>query len=101
MSSDNPYAEPNYVINKNRHSYSKIKGTPSDGVKWVQFELVRLGYDIGKGVNGEAHGIDGYFGDKTERAVISFQKSAKAEGIYNGELDGSVYLKTIKAFKSI
>lgn len=58
---ENPYKEPNTVIKY---------GMVTQGVKWVQWELVEAGYDIK---------IDGDFGMKTERAVKDFQESCKIE----------------------
>lgn len=49
------------------------KGDKGNGVKWVQFNLKHLGYDIGK------YGIDGDFGSATDAAVRKFQKDAKIE----------------------
>lgn len=37
-------------------------------IKWLQNRLIELGYSVGKS------GVDGYFGDDTKKAVISFQK---------------------------
>jgi peptidoglycan hydrolase-like protein with peptidoglycan-binding domain len=51
------------------------KGTKSDSVKWLQWELVQAGFNIS---------IDGIFGLKTETAVRSFQK------LYNLKVDGIV-----------
>ncbi|MEG0898512.1 MAG: peptidoglycan DD-metalloendopeptidase family protein [Oscillospiraceae bacterium] len=98
--SENPYTEPTEVINHKKHQYSAIKGNPNIGVKWVQWELVRLGYNIGIGASGEQNGIDGYFGKKTEQAVKEFQSWAKAKGLYDDEIDGNVYTKTKNAFKA-
>lgn len=96
---ESPYSEPDYVINHEKFQYAKIKGKPSVGVKWIQWHLVRLGYNIGVGVNGEIYGIDGYFGKFTEKAVKEFQTWAKKKGIYDDAIDGSVGRKTRGALK--
>lgn len=44
------------------------KGSPKDDVKWVQMMLNRYGYDLA---------VDGIWGDKTDKAVIGFQKAKK------------------------
>jgi len=58
-----------------------------DDVRTLQENLKQLGYNPGK--------IDGYFGEKTEDAVISFQE---AEGLYG---DGIVGTRTLSAFENI
>ena len=62
----NPYREP--VKNINLGSYGS-------GVKWVQFELNRVGFTVGE--------IDGICGDNTENSIKKFQKSCglTADGI--------------------
>lgn len=75
---NNPYAEPTALLQ------SGIRG---DGVRWVQWELDRLGYDLGSG------GIDGIFGTKTDAGVRAVQKAA---GI---AVDGKVGPDTRKALK--
>ncbi len=57
----NPYAEPTALLQK---------GSRGDGVKWVQWELERRGYDLGSG------GVDGIFGDKTDAGVRAVQTAA-------------------------
>ena len=52
---DNPFIEPHIVLKK---------GMTGDGVKWLQWELNRLGYVLE---------IDGDFGELTENAVKKFQ----------------------------
>ena len=66
--SGNPYAEPTALLKK---------GSRGDGVKWVQWELERRGYDLGSG------GVDGIFGDKTDAGVRAVQRAAeiKVDGI--------------------
>lgn len=56
----NPYTEPTSLLRK---------GSNGDGVRWVQWELTRLGYDCGK--------IDGIFGAGTEAAVRALQKDSR------------------------
>lgn len=61
-----PYAEPTALV--------RI-GSIGNGVKWVQWQLKRKGYDIGRsGVNKD--GIDGIFGKKCADAVFDLQKKA-------------------------
>jgi len=60
----NPYTEPTINI---------TKGSKGNNVKWVQWHLDRLGYDIGK------YGIDGDFGNTTLIAVKKFQKAEKLD----------------------
>ena len=63
----NPYDEPKENLKK---------GSKGDGVKWLQYELIEAGYDLGKG--GDMNkGIDGDFGKKTDKALRAFQRSAK------------------------
>lgn len=66
--SGNPYAQPTALLKK---------GSRGDGVKWVQWELERRGYDLGSG------GVDGIFGDKTDAGVRAVQRAAeiKVDGI--------------------
>ena len=74
----NPYPEP--VKNLRR-------GAVGDGVKWVQWELLRRGYDLG------SDGIDGEFGRMTDAAVRGFQRE-------NGlVVDGIVGTRTRGAMK--
>lgn len=69
----NPYNKPDTDLKM---------GSTGEGVKWVQFELQRRGYDIGPS------GIDGIFGKYTDQAVRQFQKD-------NGlAVDGIVGAKT-------
>ncbi len=84
--SDNPYKEPNYVVNRRHHEFGKIR-IGNEGVKWVQWELHRLGYYNAN--------IDGYFGAITEQSVKAFQTKQRLE------VDGSVFTKTISALKSV
>ena len=74
----NPYAEPTALLQS---------GSRGDGVRWVQWELDRQGYDLGSG------GIDGIFGTKTDAGVRAVQKAA---GI---TVDGKVGLDTRQAIK--
>ena len=60
----NPYAEP---------AKNVLKGAAGNDVKWVQWHLNRLKYDLGK------YGIDGNFGLYTVDAVKAFQKAAKID----------------------
>lgn len=53
------------------------RGHEGESVKWVQWELVRLGFDIGRGKNNEPKGIDGCCGPKTQQAILNFQINHK------------------------
>ena len=79
-SNENPYPEPSALIRKG----SKLAA----GVKWVQWHLARLGYDLGK------WGVDGDFGAMTDAAVRAFQKAQKIE------VDGVVGKITRGKFKT-
>ena len=80
-----PYAEPGYYISR---------GSTGNGVKWVQFYLKKLGYDIG------STGIDGICGRKTDAAIRAFQKDHKDSGGKALSVDGIVGPKTRAALKS-
>lgn len=73
-----PYSEPSYYISR---------GSTGNGVKWVQWHLRRLGYDIGKS------GIDGICGRMTDAAIRNFQRDKKLE------VDGIVGPLTRKELK--
>lgn len=75
----NPYATPTVNVKK---------GSKGNNVKWVQWELKRLGYDLGK------YGIDGDFGTATDKAVRAFQKKKKLT------VDGIVGKNTRAALKA-
>lgn len=74
-----PWAEPAYYVSR---------GSSGSGVKWVQYHLKRLGYDLGSA------GIDGICGSKTDAAIRKFQAAKKLE------VDGIVGPKTRAALKS-
>jgi hypothetical protein len=74
-----PYAEP---------ASNLKKGSKGEGVKWVQWCLTELKYDLGKG------GLDGIFGNCTDIAVRDFQRS-KALAV-----DGIVGKNTRKELKN-
>ena len=61
----NPYTEPTRTI---KRTIPTMKG---EDVKWVQWHLDRLGYDLGK------YGIDGSCGNTTVKAIKAFQKDAE------------------------
>lgn len=71
-------------------------GSKGDGVKWVQWHLVRLGYLAEKTAKGNSN-IDGVFGTGTEAAVKAFQKKAFPNA--PKEWDGKVGSKTRAAMK--
>lgn len=64
-----PFDEPTELLKRN------MRGT---GVRWLQWHLAELDYDIGRS------GIDGKFGDKTYEAVRTFQS------VVGIEADGKV-----------
>ena len=74
----NPYPEP---------ARNLRRGAVGDGVKWVQWALLRRGYDLG------GDGIDGEFGRMTDAAVKAFQKAAGLS------VDGIVGVRTRGAMK--
>lgn len=73
----NPYKEPSSVL---------VKGAKGNGVKWIQWHLVRLGY-----LNWNE--VDGEYGKKTHRAVCNIQAANKLF------IDGEVEKNTIAALK--
>lgn len=81
----NPYMRPLYALSRSKFEYGKIK-SGDNGVRWLQFELQRVGVYIGK--------IDGFYGPKTEAAVKTFQKK---KGL---TVDGKAYTKTFNALEA-
>ena len=75
----NPYRKPTQNI---------YLGDWGDGIRWVQYELKRRGYDIG------AKGIDGQYGASTKAAVERFQRA------FGLAVDGIVGPKTREALAS-
>ena len=73
LASSNPYHAPDRLL--------KV-GTTGSGVKWLQYELNKQGYDLK---------IDGIFGPATENAVRQFQNASMLV------CDGIVGPKTIAA----
>lgn len=53
-----PYKKPSETVKK---------GSPANDVKWVQWHLTKLGYKLPK------YGVDGGWGEETEKAVTKFQ----------------------------
>lgn len=81
--SKNPYREPTYTLYKGRLKMDK------EYVKWLQWELRELGYNI------DGHGgIDGIWGTYTERYVWAAQEYLEIE------VDGKVGSETRKALKN-
>lgn len=76
----NPYPTPTVNVKK---------GMKGNNVKWVQWELKRLGYNLG------AYGIDGDFGSMTDTAVRQFQRK------YGLEVDGIVGKNTRAKLKAV
>lgn len=75
----NPYGEPTKLL--------RLRATGND-VRWVQFHLRRLGYDLGR------YGIDGDFGAMTDKAVRALQIERRLE------VDGIVGKQTRSALKA-
>ncbi len=75
----NPYRKPTQNI---------YLGDWGDGIRWVQYELKRRGYDIG------STGIDGQYGASTRAAVARFQRTSGLA------VDGIVGPKTREALAS-
>ncbi|MCM1104915.1 MAG: peptidoglycan-binding protein [Clostridium sp.] len=63
---DCPYAEPGCTLYQGRH------GMAAEHVRWLQWQLVRLGYLTAKNEAGQDN-IDGVFGRRTAAAVYGFQ----------------------------
>lgn len=82
--SGNPYTRPKYPLNYEKYHYPAIK-RGDEGVKWLQYELQKIGFYTST--------IEGFYGEKTENAVKSFQKSAGLEP------DGKAYTKTFDALE--
>ena len=61
MISLNPYTVPKAGVVRQYHTL------PLESVKWLQYELQRLGMYIGR--------IDGIYGYKTDKAVRAYQRS--------------------------
>ena len=79
----NPYKEPTYTLYKGRLKMDK------EYVKWLQWELRELGYNI------DGHGgIDGIWGEYTEKYVWAAQEYLEIE------VDGKVGPETRKALKN-
>ena len=69
-SAGNPYPTPTITVTSTERATAKHleKWIPQgDMVRWVQWELLRLGYNLG------AAGVDGVCGAKTVRAIETFQ----------------------------
>lgn len=89
--SRNPYETPIGTVTSNAQaSLKKCASFVSSGsqVKFIQWELVRLGYDLG------SSGIDGDCGAKTVAAILEFQS---ASGL---TVDGLAGKKTVNALIS-
>lgn len=77
----NPYTKPTIVLNAGNAAYGE-RYAGSSMVKWIHWELQRLGYYAGE--------ADGYFGPMTVAAVKGFQKDHKDLNGNQLEADGSV-----------
>lgn len=75
---ENPYPEPTRTLKRN---------CTGDDVKWLQYELIKLGYNIGA--------LDGVFGQKTYSAVCLYQKTQDGKL----KVDGVVGPYTLKSLK--
>lgn len=89
----NPYPEPALTVTSD--AQAKAKGIKSyvstgDGVRWFQYELKRLGYDIG------ASGIDGDCGEKTAAAIGAVQADT---GLTVDKLGGAKTRAALKALE--
>ena len=76
----NPYPEPTKLVTSPEQAKAKKIThfvSTGAGVQWVQWELRRLGYDLGKS------GVDGVCGAKTVAAIEAFQRRAglSADGL--------------------
>ena len=78
---DNPYRAPKITLKR---------GSKGDSVRWVQYELKKRGYGLGR------YGIDGNYGPATVKAVKKFQSDCFKN---KKEVDGICGPKTIKALK--
>lgn len=78
----NPYRKPTMILNANNAAYRKGRYAGRSEVKWIHWELTRLGYYNGA--------IDGYFGPMTVNAVKAFQRTHKDQYGRQLEADGSV-----------
>lgn len=78
VSNGNPYPEPTRTLKR------KCTG---DDVKWLQYELIKRGYNIGQ--------LDGDFGQKTYSAVCLYQKSQEGKLTVDGVV-GPYTLKSLK-----
>lgn len=91
----NPYTEPaENVTSKNIIAENRLNPanylTKGDGVKWVQYELCRVGFQFEIDTFG---GIDGICGNGTADCIMEFQR---AKGL---EVDGICGKKTRRALK--
>lgn len=86
----NPYKEPTKVLDRAHHEYGKIT-VGNEGVKWLQYELQRIGIYHNK--------IDGFYGPITEAAVKTFQRTHKDRSGRPLQVDGRVYVLTRGALK--
>lgn len=87
----NPYPEPvKTVTSPEQAKAKKLTRFVSTGpwVQWVQWELKRLGYDLGKS------GVDGVCGAHTVAAIEAFQRRAGLS------VDGLCGPKTVEALRS-
>ena len=87
----NPYTKPTVVLNSGNAAYGE-KYAGSSMVKWIHWELQRLGYYSGD--------LDGYFGPMTTAAVKGFQMDHKDQNGNQLEADGSVGPLTREALAS-
>lgn len=78
VSNGNQYPEPTRTLKR------KCTG---DDVKWLQYELIKRGYNIGQ--------LDGDFGQKTYSAVCLYQKSQEGKLTVDGVV-GPYTLKSLK-----
>lgn len=76
-------------------SYPTLKvGSSGSAVRLLQSEALRVFPSYAGSTIGSSGGADGKFGQGTERFVKEFQKRAKADGKYDGDVTGVVNTAT-------
>lgn len=85
-----PYSEPTTTM---------AKGSKGNGVKWVQWHLIKAGFLSAQNSKGNSN-IDGSFGNLTYNAVIAFQTKYPECGS-NGKPDGRVGKASRAKLKSL
>lgn len=86
-----PYLNKDYTEGEKTVNISMTvlkKGAKGEQVKTLQRLLIALGYDLGK------YGVDGSFGDATDKAVRAFQKAKKL--VVDGSVGQATWNKLLK-----